>query len=127
MLSALAILVGCLLPWFGVGGEGGLPARELRAFDGSGILAFLAGLATIALAALPYAAGDRPVGVDRALAYAILAGAAAVGLALWPLTLLDVTLAGLVPTRAPGFWIAIAGALGLARASWEIAREPGRD
>ena len=38
-----------------------------NAFEGSGILVFLVGVATLALVALPYAVGDRPTG-DRPLA-----------------------------------------------------------
>ena len=36
-LGAIVLLVGCLLPWYTVGGEGGLPATVYRAFDGPGI------------------------------------------------------------------------------------------
>ena len=60
---ALLIVVGCILPWWQVGGD----ARHHRAVratgsTGSGILVFLVGIATLALVALPYAAGDRPLG-----------------------------------------------------------------
>ena len=50
-----------------LGGDGGLPATY-NAFDGTGIVVFLAALATLALVALPYAAGDRPMAIDRGLA-----------------------------------------------------------
>jgi hypothetical protein len=63
MIGAIVLIVGCLLPWYTVGGDGGLPQLTMRAFDGTGIASFLAALATLALIALPYAAGDRPVGV----------------------------------------------------------------
>ena len=80
IIGALVVLVACILPWFRVGGEeGNLTAVTSNAFEGIGILAFIAALATIALIALPYAAGDRPVGVDRALAYGLLAVVAAIG------------------------------------------------
>ena len=126
VLAAAIILAGCLLPWFGVGGSGGLPATELRPFDGSGMLAFLAALATLALVALPYAAGDRPVGADRALAYGVLLLVATLGVALWPLDLLGEFAMGLLPDRAPGYWIAIVGVAVFGRAVFDIAREPSR-
>jgi hypothetical protein len=126
ILAAVIILVGCVLPWFGVGGRGGLPATELRPFDGSGMLAFLAALATLALVALPYAAGDRPVGLDRTLAYGLLFVMALLGVALWPLDLLGEFAVGLLPDRAPGLWVAIAGVAVYGRAVYDIAREQGR-
>lgn len=125
-LGALVILAGCVLPWYGLGGGAGeLPGISYRAFDGMGILTFLAAIATLALVALPYAAGDRPVGVDRALAYAVLAVLAFVGIALWIPSVLA-NLSGLAPDRAPGLWIATVGAIVLARAAYEIALEPPR-
>jgi drug/metabolite transporter (DMT)-like permease len=126
IVASFAIVAGCLLPWFGVGGDGGLPATDLRPFDGSGILSFLAALGTLALVALPYAAGDRPVGADRPLAYALLAVLAVLGIALWPLDLLGEFAAGLLPDRAPGYWLAVVGTVLLARAVYDIAREPNR-
>jgi drug/metabolite transporter (DMT)-like permease len=126
VLAAAIILAGCLLPWFGVGGSGGLPATELRPFDGSGMLAFLAALATLALVALPYAAGDRPVGADRTMAYGFLLVVAVLGVVLWPLDLLGEFTMGLSPDRAPGYWIAVVGVAVLGRAVFDIAREPSR-
>ena len=70
LIGAIVLVVGCLLPWYTVGGNGGLPELAMRAFDGTGIALFLAALATLALIALPYAAGDRPLGVDRGLSFA---------------------------------------------------------
>ena len=81
-VSALLMLVGCLLPWFRAGGSDGIPPIEGNAFEGPGILVFLAALATLALAALPYAAGDRPVALDRWWAYAAVAAVATVALVL---------------------------------------------
>ena len=125
ILGAVVILVGCLLPWYGVGGDGGLPPRDFRAFDGSGILAFVAALATLALVALPYAAGDRPIGADRGLAYVLLVAVALIGVLLWPVDLLGAP-AGLLPSRAPGWWLTVAGVAILGRAAFEIVQEPAR-
>ena len=124
ILSAVVILAGCLLPWYtALGGATGLPAREFRAFDGSGILVFSAALVVVALAALPYAAGDRPVAVDRWVSYLVATAIAAVGLLIWPVDMLSTGLGGFLPDRAPGFWLAAIGLVGLARATYEIATE----
>jgi hypothetical protein len=125
-LGAVVVLVGCLLPWYTVGGEGSLPPLVLRAFDGPGIAAFLAALATIALVALPYAAGDHPVAVDRGVAFGLLAAAALAGVILWAPVVPGILQApeGLLPDRAYGFWIAAVGAIMLGRAAYEIVLEP---
>jgi hypothetical protein len=125
VIAALLLIVGSVLPWYRVGGDGGLAPLVYRAFDGTGILAFLAGLATIALIALPYAAGDRPTGVDRWIVFALLGGAALVGVVLWIPNVL-VAPEGILPDRAYGFWIAAVGAILLARSAYDIALEPPR-
>jgi hypothetical protein len=123
--GALVVLAGCLLPWYAFQVDAGLPAEELRAFDGSGILAFIAALGTLALVTLPYAAGDRPASADRGLAYLLLVGVAALGVAIWPLLVIE-DLSGLLPTRAPGWWVALVGLAVLGRATFEIFQEPAR-
>ncbi len=126
IVGSLAMIVGCLLPWYGVGGDGELPLTELRAFDGSGILVFLAALGTLALVALPYAAGDRPTSLDRWPSFLVLTLVAAAGLAYWPFDLRSGSMSGLLPTAAPGFWIAVVGTLVVARATYDIWREGPR-
>ena len=119
LVASILLVAGSVLPWYQVGGDGGLPAIVYRAFDGSGILCFLAGLSTLALLALPYAMGDHPSPLDRGISFGILAGAAVLGLALWiPNVLADVS--GLLPTRSYGFWVTVVGAILLARAAFEI-------
>jgi hypothetical protein len=125
-LAAVVMLAGCLLPWYGVGGAGGLPLRQLMAFDGSGILVFVAALGTLALVALPYAAGDRPVSLDSSVAYLLLFILGLVGILVWPLELLGDFVGGLLPDRAPGYWLAIAGLVVHARAVYEVFQEPPR-
>jgi hypothetical protein len=122
-IGALVLLVGCVLPWYTVGGDGGLPPMVYRAFDSTGFAAFLAALATIALVALPYAAGERPVGVDRGLAFGILAAVALAGVVLWIPNVVDAP-EGLLPDRAYGFWLSAVGAIILARAAYQIMLEP---
>ena len=123
LVASILLVVGSVLPWYQVGGDGGLPVIVYRAFDGSGILCFLAGLATLALLALPYAMGDHPSPLDRGVSFAVLAGADVLGLALWvPNVLADVS--GLLPTRSYGFWATVVGAILLARAAFEIHLSP---
>jgi multidrug transporter EmrE-like cation transporter len=134
ILGALVVLAGCFLPWYRVGGEpGGLSAIVDNGFEGIGIVSFIAALATLALVALPYAAGDRPIGADRGLAYALLTALALVGVLAWPIQFFNEPvpffgelLAGLLPDRAPGWWISLAGVAILGRAAFQIVQEPAR-
>jgi hypothetical protein len=124
-VGAVVLLIGCLLPWYTVGGDGGLPPVVWRAFDGSGFASFLAALATMALVALPYAAGDRPVGVDRGIVFGLLAIVALVGVVLWVPGVLEAP-EGLLPDRAYGLWLAAVGAIILGRSAYDIVLEPPR-
>jgi hypothetical protein len=114
-ISAILILVGCALPWFRAGGSDGITPVQGNAFAGSGILVFLAALATLALVSLPYAAGDRPVGIDRWWAYAAVAAVAAVSLVVRVVAIASEAggLAAMLPDRAPGLWLTAVGVLGL--------------
>ena len=98
LLGAIVLIVGCLLPWYTVGGDGGLPPEVYRAFTyPQGLVVFLAGLGTLALVALPYAMGPRPVALDRGLVFGVLAVASAVGVILWIWAVLPAP-QGLLPT-----------------------------
>ncbi len=114
-ISALLILVGSALPWFRAGGSDGIPPISGNAFEGPGIIVFLAALATLALVALPYAAGDRPVAYDRWWAYAAIAVVAAVALVVRVIAIASEAggLATMLPDRAPGLWLTAVGVLGL--------------
>ncbi len=133
-LAALAtplLVIGCVLPWWQVGGTPGIPIETGNGLAGSAILVFLVGIASLALVALPYAAGDRPVGLDRWLSFAILAVAGWVGFA-W--RIVDLAFIGAfqfdepaeVFTNGPGLWLAGLGLVVLSRAVYEMAREPAR-
>ncbi len=127
-VAGLLIVLGCILPWWQVGGTPGIPAESGNGLAGSGILVFLVGVTTLALVALPYAAGDRPLGADRWLSFAILAVAGWIGL-VWRI----VELASIgafqfrspaeIVTNAPGLWLAGIGLVVLSRAAWVISRE----
>ena len=128
-VGAVLIIIGSILPWWQLQPEGGLPPLTGNAFEGSGILVFLAGVGTLALVALPYAVGDRPTGIDRWFSYALLAVVGWIGLA-W--RTLDLGLSGAfrfdeplqVLTNGPGLWIAGIGLAVLSRAVYTMSREP---
>jgi hypothetical protein len=126
LLGAIVVVIGCLLPWYTLGGEEGqLTALTMNALSGAGILTFLAGLGTLALIALPYAVGERPLAIDRGLSFGLLAILAIVGLVLWIPNVLEAP-EGMLPTRAYGFWMSAVGAIMLARAAYDISLEPPR-
>jgi hypothetical protein len=122
------IVVGCVLPWWQVGGTPGITAETGNGLAGSGILTFLVGIATLALVALPYAAGDRPVGLDRWLSFAILAAAGWIGFG-W--RVVELILMGAftfrepaqVLTNGPGLWIVGIGLVILARSTYVMTGE----
>ena len=124
------VLVGCVLPWWAIGGAEGLPALSGNAFDGMGMVVFIVALATIALVTLPYAT-ELPITADRWPAYTILA---VVGWAALAVRIAD--LAALralvfrepvdVVTNGPGLWVAAIGLAMLARSAFNIWREPRR-
>ena len=129
-LAALAgplIVIGCVLPWWKVGGTPGITAQAGNGLAGTGILVFLVGIATLALVALPYAAGDRPVGLDRWLSFAILAAAGWIGFGWRVVELLLGAFQVIQPadifTNGPGLWLAALGLVILARAAYTMTRE----
>lgn len=128
-LAGLAIVVGCVLPWWTVGGTTGIPAVSGNGLDGSGIVVFLVGIATLALVALPYAAGDRPLSVDRSLSFALLAAAGWLAFVVRIVVLIgngafQFSEPAQVFTNGPGLWLAGAGLVMLARAAYTMSREP---
>ncbi|MEK6721572.1 MAG: hypothetical protein AABZ33_13040 [Chloroflexota bacterium] len=129
VLGALIILVGCVLPWWQLGGGDGIPPISGNAFEAIGIVVFVVGIVTLALVTLPYAVGDRPTGIDRWLLYAFLAVVGWLGLGA---RVLDLLLSGAfafgepaeVFTDGPGLWFAGLGLSILARAVYQMRGEP---
>ncbi len=117
------IIVACLLPWFGTSTDAGLPPLSGNAFSGSGIVVFFVALAVIALLALPYAAGDTPVGLDRPLSFLILTVIGWIALAIRAIDLASTNIEVLFPTRAYGLWLAALGLILLSRAVYDMQRE----
>jgi hypothetical protein len=125
LIGALVAIVGCLLPWFSVGGqEGQLTAVVIMAWQRpQGLAVLLSALATLALLALPFAMHPRHVALDRGLVFGILATISLVALVLFAFEVSPMP-QGLFSTGALGFWIATIGAVIMARAAFEISREP---
>ena len=127
-LAGIVLFVACIPRWWLVAGEG-LPAIEGNAFDGAGIVVFVVAIATLFLVALPYAAGDRPVALDRLLSFAALAIAGWLGFAIRIVDLASKDAfvfrePAEVVTNGPGLWLAGIGLVILTRAAYEIAQEP---
>lgn len=130
-LAAPLLVIGCILPWWRVGGTPGIPVETGNGLAGSAIVVFLVGVVSIALVALPYAAGDRPLGLDRWLSFAVLAVAGWIGL-VW--RVVELALIGAfqfhepieILTNGPGIWLAGLGLVVLSRAVFEMAGEPIR-
>jgi hypothetical protein len=122
-LAAIVIVVACFLPWWQTSANLGLPPRMGNAFDGSGVIVFFVALGIIALLALPYAAGDVPVALDRPLSFVILVILGWVALAIRLVDLALTNLDAVFPQRAYGLWIAAIGLIILSRAAYDIRRE----
>lgn len=122
-LGSIVILVACFLPWWGTSSDLGLPPRSGNAFDGSGVIVFFVALAVIALLALPYAAGDTPVGLDRTVSFLVLVIVGWLALAIRLVDLAATNLEALFPGRAYGLWIALVGLAILSRAVYGMSRE----
>jgi hypothetical protein len=124
-IGALIILVGSILPWYSVGGalSTGLPAYTRNAFSDKGIVVFIGALVVLALVSLPYAAGDKPVALDRALAYGIVFLVALGAFAWQTVSYVLIDPAGLRPDLAPGSWVVAVGLIVLARSTYEISAE----
>ncbi len=122
-LASVVLLIACVLPWYTAGGGTGIPAISGNAFEGPGIIVFLVALATLALIALPYAAGDAPVAIDRWQSFALLA---IVGIGAYVVRLVQLVTSpagpgSLTPDRAPGLWLAGFALAALAWAAFDLA------
>ena len=122
-LASLVILIACVLPWWGTSSDLGLPARSGNAFDGSGVIVFFVALAIIALLALPYAAGDVPVGLDRTISFLIILVVGWLAFAIRLVDLAATNAEALFPQRAYGLYLAALGLVILSRAVYDISRE----
>jgi hypothetical protein len=127
VIGAIAMLVGCFLPWHSIGGSDGLPVISSGGLSGSGILTFLAAIGALGVVALPYAVGGRPVAIDRTLTFGLLTALAIAGILVWPIDFVMKGAAeGLLPAGAPGLWLAGVGTIVMARGTYEIGREGPR-
>ena len=127
-VAGLAIVLGCILPWWTVGGTSGIPAVSGNGLEHIGIVVFLCGIVTLALVALPYAAGDRPLGLDRWLSFAMLAVVGWLAFAIRIAVLIgngafQFDEPAQILTNGPGLWVTGAGLVMLARAAYTMSRE----
>jgi hypothetical protein len=121
-IGGVVVLLACLFPWGQTAGIG-LPPIRTGTFDGFGIVVFVAAIALLALLALPYAAGDQPIAIDRPISFGLVALVAVVGFALKLLQIWQQNRLAR-PARALGLWLA---GIGLAIVVWgtaEILGEP---
>jgi hypothetical protein len=123
VLASIVIIAACFLPWWQTSNELGLPPTGGNAFDGSGVVVFFVALGVIALLALPYAAGDVPVGLDRPLSFVILVVVGWIALAIRVANLALTNLDAVFPQRAYGLWLAVLGLIILSRAAYDITRD----
>lgn len=127
-IGAALMVIGCVLPWWQVGGTPGITERSGTGLEGSAIFVFLVGIVTLALVVLPYASGDRPVALDRWLSFAILTIVGWLGFG-W--RVIELTMVGAfqfgspaqVLTNGPGLWLAAIGLAIHARAVYAMTRE----
>ena len=123
--SALAV-VGAFLPWTYFGGaQFGLPFQTRNAFDGAGVLMFIAATALLALLILPYAAASGRSSLDRWVSFVILGALMVVGTLLQLLQLFKDGALKLLPlTDVLGMWLGIVGTLLVA---WGVAQIVGQE
>lgn len=127
-IGALLQLLSMALPWWRHGGSPGLPEVTVIGLAGAGIVVFLAAVLALALVVLPYATGDRPLGIDRPASFVVVTVLGAIGFIV---TLLQIVEPGglsaiNLPDRSPGLWLA---AVGLALMGWgtsEMLSGPSR-
>ena len=104
------------LPWLTVGGIV-LSAQTANGFEGAGVVMFLASVGMLALIVLPYTTKTRRFALDRPVAYLALLLIALGGLGVELIDLVSTEGNSLLPSDAPGLWLAIAG---MAIATWGV-------
>jgi hypothetical protein len=122
-LASIIIIAACFLPWSRSSADFGLTPLEYNAFKSAGVIVFFVALAIIALLALPYAAGDVPVGLDRPLSFVIVTVVGWLGIAIHTIGVATQNLEALFPQRAYGLWLAVLGMILLSRAVYNVTRE----
>ncbi len=114
-------VIGAFLPWTFAGGEIGLPVITEDAFDGAGILMFIAAVALLALLILPYASANGRSSLDRWVSFVLLAGLMVVGTVLQLVQLYASQTLKLLPvTDVLGLWLGVAGTLLVAWGAAEV-------
>ena len=114
-LGALAILAGSWPAWWTIGGSV-TQSLSGNAFEGAGVVPFLAAIALIALLILPLASRAGESALDRPASYLLVVSLAIGGFLLRAYQINEFGGLGL-PDRAPGLWISGAG---LALVAWGV-------
>ena len=129
-LAGVLIVVGCVLPWWKVGGgsAGSRPSAATASRAPASSCSSSASRPSRS-SRCPYAAGDRPLGIDRWLSYLLLTVVGWIGLAVHFVGLLldgafQFTEPAQVFTNGPGLWLVVIGLIVLSRATYDMAREP---
>ena len=123
-IGSVLVVIGAFLPWTFAGGEIGLPVVTQNAFDGAGILTFIAGLALLALLILPYASASGRSSLDRWASFVILGGLMIVGTLLQLVQLFAAHTLKFVPiTDVLGMWLGIVGTILVAWGAAEVLNE----
>lgn len=120
-IGAVLGVVGAFLPWTFAGGEIGLPVTTNNAFDGAGILMFIAAVALLALLILPYASPNGRSSLDRWASFVILAGLMVAGTVIQMIQLFSSQTLKLTPvTDVLGMWLGVVGTVLVAWGAGEI-------
>ena len=123
-IGSVLVVIGAFLPWTFAGVEIGLPVVTQNAFDGAGILTFIAGLALLALLILPYASASGRSSLDRWASFVILGGLMVVGTLLQLVQLFAAHTLKFVPiTDVLGMWLGIVGTILVAWGAAEVLNE----
>jgi hypothetical protein len=116
------------LPWWRHGGSPGLPEVTVIGLAGAGIVVFLAAVLALALVVLPYATGDRPLGIDRPASFVVVTVLGAIGFVVTLLQIVEPGGLGAIglPDRSPGLWLAAAGLALMGWGTSEMLSRPSR-
>jgi hypothetical protein len=111
-IGAVIAVIGAFLPWTFAGGDVGLPVTTANAFDGAGILMFIAAIALLALLILPYASASGRSSLDRWVSFVLLAALMVIGTLLQLAQLFSGGVLKLLPPlNVLGMWLGILGTI----------------
>lgn len=111
-IGAVLGVIGAFLPWTFAGGEIGLPVVTQNAFDGAGIVMFIAAVGLLALLILPYASSSGRSNLDRWVSFVLLAALMVLGTVLELIQLYSRPPFKLTPVMdVLGMWLGVLGTI----------------